>query len=88
MSGPRQLCRNLVARDNAAADGGPTTVVIKALNTFLQGTPDMEMEQTLVENFQMKLSRSIGCDTHTSSAAWDTELPSTWRVPLLLHRLG
>jgi serine/threonine protein kinase len=41
-----------VARDNAAADGGPTTVVIKALNTFLQGTPDMEMERTLVENFQ------------------------------------
>ena len=41
-----------VARDNAAAEGGPTTVVIKALNTFLQGTPDMEMERTLVENFQ------------------------------------
>jgi len=41
-----------VARDNAAADGGPVTVVIKALNTFLQGTPDMELEQTLVENFQ------------------------------------
>ena len=41
-----------VARDNAAPDGGPTTVVIKALNTFLQGTPDWEMERTLVENFQ------------------------------------
>ena len=41
-----------VSRDNAAADGGPTTVVIKALNTFLQGTPDLEMERTLVENFQ------------------------------------
>lgn len=41
-----------VARDNAAPEGGPTTVVIKALNTFLQGTPDMEMERTLVENFQ------------------------------------
>ncbi|HKO60584.1 MAG TPA: serine/threonine protein kinase [Pyrinomonadaceae bacterium] len=41
-----------VARDNAAAEGGPTTVVIKALNTFLQGTPDLELERTLVENFQ------------------------------------
>ena len=41
-----------VARDNAAAAGGPTTVVIKALNTFLQGTPDLELERTLVENFQ------------------------------------
>jgi serine/threonine protein kinase len=41
-----------VAHDNAAADGAPTTVVIKALNTFLQGTPDMELERTLVENFQ------------------------------------
>jgi len=41
-----------VARDNAAAEGGPTTVVIKALNTFLQGTPDLDLERTLVENFQ------------------------------------
>jgi serine/threonine protein kinase len=41
-----------VARDNAAAEGGPITVVIKALNTFLQGTPDLELERTLVENFQ------------------------------------
>lgn len=41
-----------VAHDNAAVDGSPTTVVIKALNTFLQGTPDLEMERTLVENFQ------------------------------------
>lgn len=41
-----------VAHDNAAADGLPTTIVIKALNTFLQGTPDAEMERTLVDNFQ------------------------------------
>src|SRR5918993_3024302 len=41
-----------VARDNAAAEGGPTTVVIKALNTFLQGTPDLDLERTLIENFQ------------------------------------
>jgi serine/threonine protein kinase len=27
-------------------------VIIKALNTSLQGTPDMELERTLVENFQ------------------------------------
>ena len=27
-------------------------VIIKALNTSLQGTPDPELEQTLVENFQ------------------------------------
>ncbi len=28
------------------------TVIIKALNTSLQGTPDYELERTLVENFQ------------------------------------
>src|SRR5688572_29090550 len=27
-------------------------VIIKALNTHLQGTPDAELERTLVENFQ------------------------------------
>jgi len=41
-----------VARDNAAADGAPQTVVIKALNLFLQDTPDAELERTLVTNFQ------------------------------------
>jgi serine/threonine protein kinase len=41
-----------VAKDNAAPEGGPTTVVIKALNIFLQETPDLELEQTLVANFQ------------------------------------
>lgn len=41
-----------VARDNAAPPGEPTTVVIKALNTSLQDTPDLELERTLVENFQ------------------------------------
>lgn len=41
-----------VAKDNAAPEGGPSTVVIKALNIFLQETPDAELEQTLVANFQ------------------------------------
>src|SRR6478735_6995047 len=41
-----------VAHDNAAAEGAPTTVVIKALNMFLQETPDEDMERTLVANFQ------------------------------------
>jgi serine/threonine protein kinase len=41
-----------VAKDNAAADDAPSTVVIKALNIFLQETPDAELEQTLVSNFQ------------------------------------
>lgn len=41
-----------VAKDNAASDGAPTTVVIKALNIFLQETPDVELERTLVANFQ------------------------------------
>src|SRR5215813_14149083 len=27
-------------------------VIIKALNTSLQGTPDLELDRTLVENFQ------------------------------------
>ena len=41
-----------VARDNSAPEGAPTTVVIKALNIFLQETPDVELERTLVANFQ------------------------------------
>jgi serine/threonine protein kinase len=41
-----------VARDNAASEGAPETVVIKALNMFLQDTPDRELEQTLIANFQ------------------------------------
>lgn len=41
-----------VAKDNAAPEGAPVTVVIKALNVFLQETPDPELERTLVANFQ------------------------------------
>jgi serine/threonine protein kinase len=41
-----------VARDMAAAEGAPRLVVIKALNTHLQGMPDTELERTLVENFR------------------------------------
>ncbi len=41
-----------VARDRAAHDGMPQMVVIKALNVFLQGTPDVDLERTLIENFQ------------------------------------
>ena len=41
-----------VAHDNSAADDGPRRVVIKALNMFLQDTPDAELERTLVVNFQ------------------------------------
>lgn len=41
-----------VAKDNAAAEDAPATVVIKALNIFLQETPDAELEHTLVANFQ------------------------------------
>jgi serine/threonine protein kinase len=41
-----------VAQDNAAPPGASTTVVIKALNTYLQETPDFDLERTLVENFQ------------------------------------
>jgi serine/threonine protein kinase len=41
-----------VARDAAATEGGPSLVVIKALNTHLQGMPDPELERTLVENFR------------------------------------
>ena len=41
-----------VAKDNAAPEDGPATVVIKALNIFLQETPDAELEHTLVANFQ------------------------------------
>ena len=41
-----------VANDNAATDGAPRTIVIKALNIFLQDEPDVELERTLVANFQ------------------------------------
>ena len=41
-----------VANDNAATDGAPRTIVIKALNLYLQGETDRELEQTLVTNFQ------------------------------------
>jgi hypothetical protein len=41
-----------VARDEAAQEGAPRLVVIKALNTHLQGMPDPELERTLVENFR------------------------------------
>jgi serine/threonine protein kinase len=38
-----------VARDREA---GKMEVVLKALNTTLQGTPDADLERTLIENFQ------------------------------------
>jgi serine/threonine protein kinase len=41
-----------VARDAAAQPGAPQHVVIKALNTNLQGMADPELERTLVENFR------------------------------------
>lgn len=41
-----------VAHDNAAPEGAPSTIVIKALNMSLQDTPDAELERTLVSNFQ------------------------------------
>ena len=39
-----------VANDNAVTEGVP--IVIKALNLYLQGEPDTELERTLVSNFQ------------------------------------
>lgn len=41
-----------MALDRAATDGMAHMVVIKALNVFLQGTPDADLERTLIENFQ------------------------------------
>jgi serine/threonine protein kinase len=41
-----------VANDNAATAGSPRTIVIKALNLYLQDEPDVELEGTLVANFQ------------------------------------
>src|SRR3569832_2398602 len=41
-----------VANDNAAREGEPRTIVIKALNLYLQDAPDVELERTLVSNFQ------------------------------------
>ena len=47
-----------VAHDNAAPEGAPTTVVIKALNMFLQDTPDLDLEHTLIANFPERSSRA------------------------------
>jgi serine/threonine protein kinase len=41
-----------LSRDEGAAPGMPRTVVIKALNIFLQGSIDLELERTLIENFR------------------------------------
>ncbi|HEU4934472.1 MAG TPA: serine/threonine protein kinase [Pyrinomonadaceae bacterium] len=41
-----------VANDNAAVEDAPRTIVIKALNLYLQEEPDAELERTLVSNFQ------------------------------------
>jgi serine/threonine protein kinase len=41
-----------VANDNAAPEGAARTIVIKALNLYLQDAPDTELERTLVTNFQ------------------------------------
>lgn len=41
-----------VANDNAAPEGAAPTIVIKALNLYLQDAPDAELERTLVSNFQ------------------------------------
>jgi serine/threonine protein kinase len=41
-----------LARDAAASGGSPQMVVIKALNLFLQGSIDLELEHTLIENFR------------------------------------
>src|SRR4028118_1661085 len=41
-----------LARDTAAGGGSPQLVVIKALNLFLQGSIDEELEHTLIENFR------------------------------------
>src|SRR4051812_10128285 len=41
-----------VARDAAAVEGAPRTVVIKPLNPPLRGVPDGELERTLIENFR------------------------------------
>lgn len=46
-----------VARDRQA---GGKEVVIKALNPSLQGTPDADLEQTLIENFQ---NEAVALDT-------------------------
>ncbi|MGH9833706.1 MAG: serine/threonine protein kinase, partial [Blastocatellia bacterium] len=46
-----------VAHDREA---GGMEVVIKALNTSLQGTPDADLERTLVENFQ---NEAVALDT-------------------------
>ncbi|MDQ3686522.1 MAG: serine/threonine protein kinase [Acidobacteriota bacterium] len=41
-----------LARDMAASHGAAETIVIKALNSSLQGIPDPELERTLLENFR------------------------------------
>lgn len=57
-----RLSRGSYAEIFVASDreAGGREVVIKALNTSLQGTPDADLERTLVENFQ---NEAIALDT-------------------------
>ena len=41
-----------LAHDAAAPSGAKRPVVIKALNLYLQGVPDADLERTLIENFR------------------------------------
>ncbi|MGB8510585.1 MAG: serine/threonine protein kinase [Pyrinomonadaceae bacterium] len=41
-----------VARDLSATGGMPQTVVVKALNPYLNDSPDSDLERTLIENFR------------------------------------
>src|SRR6476660_6546051 len=52
-----------VANDNAAPEGSPHTIVIKALNLYLQDAPDAELERTLVTNFQNE-AVALDCVRH------------------------
>ena len=54
-----------VANDNAAAEGAPRTIVIKALNLYLQDTPTPNSKEHWSPIFKTRRSHSIACVTQT-----------------------
>lgn len=54
LGSPGSYAEIYIARDvqSSSADGEGKLVVIKALNSFLQGVPDADLENKLIENFR------------------------------------
>ena len=54
-----------VANDNAAADGAPRTIVIKALNLYFRTLLTPNSKEPSSQTFKMKQLHSIACGIRT-----------------------